>query len=148
LRFNQSGSFTVANNITGTGTIGVLASGTNNNITFTGAITANQLNFDRPGSTSMTGTLSGTSPNAINLLTASQDGHGNLVLAKPAGVDALSGTVWVGDGYASQVRVMLANNEQIKDSAIVRMGGSGGGHGGRAWFDLMGYNETIAGLSD
>ena len=43
----------------------------------------------------------------------------------------------------------MGNNEQIADATVVvSMGGSWGGYGGRAWFDLMGYNETIAGLTD
>ena len=142
LTFNRSNTYTVANDISGTGNI-VVNNG--NNVTLGGSVACNNINF--PGG-NRTMTISGTTPNVIGTMTFNQDGHGTVILAKSPGVDALSGTIYVGNGYASQVRVMLADNEQMADSTIVSMGGSWGGHGGRAWFDLMGYGETIAGLTD
>ena len=141
-RISDASTFTTSKVIGGTGTIAMVSG----NVTLTGAVSAGTLNFR--GGYGKTLTLSGSDANTITNFTSNQDGHGTLILAKDAGVNALSGTVYVGNGYASQVRVYLGNNEQIANTSSVSMGGSGGGHGGRAWFDLMGYTETIAGLTD
>lgn len=69
--------------------------------------------------------------------------EGTLRLNKTAGVNALTGSINVGDGTASAVLLMVAGN-QIADTSVVTLGGSGATAG---TFRMNARVETIAGLS-
>ena len=87
-------------------------------------------------------TLTGGSANTYSGTTAVNDG--TLVLAKTAGVNAIAGGLTIGDGTNSDT-VNLGASEQIADTAVVNMIGTASGQRGN--FQLLGFNETIGGLS-
>lgn len=68
---------------------------------------------------------------------------GTLRLNKTAGVNALTGSITVGDGSASAVLLLVAGN-QIADTSVVTLGGSGATAG---VLRMNARVETIAGLS-
>ena len=70
--------------------------------------------------------------------------HGTLVLAKTAGVNAIAGGLTIGDGTNSDT-VNLGASDQITDTVVVNMIGTAIGQRGN--FQLLGFNETIGGLS-
>ena len=70
--------------------------------------------------------------------------HGTLVLAKTAGVNAIAGGLTIGDGTNSDT-VNLGASDQIADTVVVNMIGTASGQRGN--FQLLGFNETIGGLS-
>ena len=143
LEFYRTGSLSVPQSISGTGNIYVKPGGT---FDFSGPISTNIFRIQDGGSRTIT--FSGSAANTINVIEDSQDGHCNLYFSKSAGVTAFSGPVLhVGSGYASQFLVRLLNSNQIADTTTVTMYGWDGGYGGRSWFQLNGFNETIAGLS-
>jgi autotransporter-associated beta strand protein len=67
-----------------------------------------------------------------------------LVLAKTAGVNAIAGGLTIGDGTNSDT-VNLGASDQIADTVVVNMIGTASGQRGN--FQLLGFNETIGGLS-
>ena len=87
-------------------------------------------------------TLTGGSANTYSGTTTVNDG--TLVLAKTAGVNAIAGGLTIGDGTNSDT-VNLGASEQIADTAVVNMIGTASGQRGN--FQLLGFNETIGGLS-
>ena len=143
LEISRSDSITLPQAIAGTGKIYAKPGGS---YIFSGPLNIGTFRFDVGGSRTVT--FSGSEANAINVIEDSQDGHGNLYFAKTSGVNAFSGPVLdVGAGYASQFQVRLDNHNQIADTTRVAMYGWDGGYGGRSWFRLNGFNETIAGLT-
>jgi autotransporter-associated beta strand protein len=70
--------------------------------------------------------------------------HGTLVLAKTAGVNAIAGGLTIGDGTNSDT-VNLGASDQIADTVVVNMVGTASAQRGN--FQLLGFNETIGGLS-
>jgi autotransporter-associated beta strand protein len=144
LIFQRSDSYTIPNDISGTGKIFVEVG---NTLTLSGALTCPVLRINGAGNRTVT--LAGSTANAINLLEDAQDGSCTLVFAKPPGVNAFAGPVLdVGSGYASQFAVRLSNSEQIPDTTVVKMFGWDNYYGGRSWFQLNGFHETIAGLNE
>ena len=87
-------------------------------------------------------TLTGGSANTYSGTTTVNDG--TLVLAKTAGVNAIAGGLTIGDGTNSD-KVSLGASDQIADTAVVNMIGTTMGQRGN--FELLGFNETIGGLS-
>ncbi len=87
-------------------------------------------------------TLTGGSANTYSGTTAVNDG--TLVLAKTAGVNAIAGGLTIGDGTNSDT-VNLGASDQIADTVVVNMIGTASGQRGN--FQLLGFNETIGGLS-
>jgi autotransporter-associated beta strand protein len=87
-------------------------------------------------------TLTGGSANTYSGTTTVNDG--TLVLAKTAGVNAIAGGLTIGDGTNSDT-VNLGASEQIADTAVVNMIGTASGQRGN--LQLLGFNETIGGLS-
>ena len=87
-------------------------------------------------------TLTGGSANTYSGTTTVNDG--TLVLAKTAGVNAIAGGLTIGDGTNSD-KVSLGASDQIADTAVVNMIGTTIGQRGN--FELLGFNETIGGLS-
>ena len=87
-------------------------------------------------------TLTGGSANTYSGTTTVNDG--TLVLAKTAGVNAIAGGLTIGDGTNSD-KVSLGASDQIADTAVVNMIGTTMGQRGN--FQLLGFNETIGGLS-
>lgn len=86
-------------------------------------------------------TLSGSAANTFtggSFITA-----GELDLAKNTGVTAIAGSITVGDGTASAV-LKLINSEQIADTSVVTLEGSGSNAG---ILRLNNLAETIGGLS-
>ncbi len=101
-------------------------------------------------------TLSGTAANTFTgLTTVYSRGFGNatdpqLVLSKSNGVNAIGGDLTIGNasrGGTGSAVVQLGANEQIIDTAIIRFDGSTA-TGADAYFKLMGFSETIGGISD
>ena len=143
LEFYRSDTLAVPQAISGIGKVYIKPGGT---FTFSGPVASSVLRFHEGGSRTVT--LSGSAANTITVIEDSQDGHGNLYFAKSAGVNAFSGPVLdVGSGYASQFLVRLDNHNQIADTTRVAMYGWNNEYGGRSWFRLNGFNETIAGLT-
>ena len=87
-------------------------------------------------------TLTGGSANTYSGTTTVNDG--TLVLAKTAGVNAIAGGFTIGDGTNSDT-VNLGASDQIADTVVVNMIGTASGQRGN--FQLLGFNETIGGLS-
>ena len=87
-------------------------------------------------------TLTGGSANTYSGTTTVNDG--TLVLAKTAGVNAIAGGLTIGDGTNSDT-VSLGASDQIADTVVVNMIGTAMGQRGN--FELLGFNETIGGLS-
>ena len=87
-------------------------------------------------------TLTGGSANTYSGTTTVNDG--TLVLAKTAGVNAIAGGLTIGDGTNSDT-VNLGASDQIADTVVVNMIGTASGQRGN--FELLGFNETIGGLS-
>jgi trimeric autotransporter adhesin len=87
-------------------------------------------------------TLTGGSANTYSGTTTVNDG--TLVLAKTAGVNAIAGGLTIGDGTNSDT-VNLGASDQITDTVVVNMIGTASGQRGN--FQLLGFNETIGGLS-
>ena len=87
-------------------------------------------------------TLTGGSANTYSGTTTVNDG--TLVLAKTAGVNAIAGGLTIGDGTNSD-KVSLGASDQIADTVVVNMIGTAMGQRGN--FELLGFNETIGGLS-
>ena len=87
-------------------------------------------------------TLTGGSANTYSGTTTVNDG--TLVLAKTAGVNAIAGGLTIGDGTNSDT-VSLGASDQIADTVVVNMIGTAMGQRGN--FQLLGFNETIGGLS-
>jgi autotransporter-associated beta strand protein len=104
--------------------------------TVNGAITGNR-NLTIDGSAGGTNTFGGTAANAFNSVTVNS---GILALNKTAGVDALSGTITVGDGGTSVEQIRLLNNNQIANGSSVTVGNTG-------VLDINGFSETINGLT-
>jgi fibronectin-binding autotransporter adhesin len=65
---------------------------------------------------------------------------GTLFLNKSAGVTAIPGDLSISSAY-----VYLGAANQIADKSVVTLSGTSST---TAWLDLMGYNETVAGISD
>lgn len=108
-------SVTIADAITtGTGTLSKSGLGT---LTFAGA--ANTYT----GTTTITG--------------------GTLILNKTAGVDAIAGNITIGDNSGALDTLRLGNSNQINDTAIITLNGSGATAG---VFQLNGKSETVAGI--
>jgi hypothetical protein len=86
-------------------------------------------------------TLTGKAPNTIKGTWFVKTGR--LVLAKPAGVQAVGGTIVVG-GQSDHAGIVWNNSDQIDDSASIRLLNSpkGGAH-----LDLNGFSETIDSLT-
>ena len=87
-------------------------------------------------------TFTGGSANTYSGTTTVNDG--TLVLAKTVGVNAIAGGLTIGDGTNGDT-VNLGASEQIADTAVVNMIGTTMGQRGN--FQLLGFNETIGGLS-
>lgn len=87
-------------------------------------------------------TLTGGSANTYSGTTTVNDG--TLLLAKTAGVNAIAGGLTIGDGTNSDT-VSLEASDQIADTVVVNMIGTASGQRGN--FQLLGFNETIGGLS-
>jgi len=87
-------------------------------------------------------TLTGGSANTYSGTTTVNDG--TLVLAKTAGVNAIAGGFTIGDGTNSDT-VNLGASDQIADTVVVNMIGTASAQRGN--FQLLGFNETIGGLS-
>lgn len=87
-------------------------------------------------------TLTGGSANTYSGTTTVNDG--TLLLAKTAGVNAIAGGLTIGDGTNNDT-VNLGASDQIADAAVVNMIGTASGQRGN--FQLLGFNETIGGLS-
>ena len=87
-------------------------------------------------------TFLGASANTYTGTTTVNDG--TLVLAKTAGVNAIAGGLTIGDGTNSDT-VNLGASDQIADTVVVNMIGTASGQRGN--FQLLGFNETIGGLS-
>ncbi|MBN8419890.1 MAG: autotransporter-associated beta strand repeat-containing protein [Verrucomicrobia bacterium] len=86
-------------------------------------------------------TLSGADANTFT--GASTINAGELDLAKTSGVNAIAGSITIGDGTTSAV-LKLINADQIADTSILTFNGSGATAG---IFRLNNKNETIGGLS-
>ena len=69
-------------------------------------------------------------------------GGGGILLAKPAGVDAIAGNVTI--GTANRAYLVLGANEQVKNTSVITLAGSGDSRAGA--LQLAGYNETVAGI--
>ena len=130
----EAGQLTLSGNISATA---------NNNLTITNnaAVVLSGVVGNGSGMLNKYGTgtltLSGASAN-----TFSGDANfyaGTTLLNKTAGVDALAGTVNVGNGSASTILQLGAAN-QINDSSVVNIAAN-------STFDLNGNNETISGLN-
>jgi trimeric autotransporter adhesin len=87
-------------------------------------------------------TFLGASANTYTGTTTVNDG--TLVLSKTAGVNAIAGGLTIGDGTNSDT-VNLGASDQIADTVVVNMIGTASGQRGN--FQLLGFNETIGGLS-
>ncbi|MCX6946300.1 MAG: autotransporter-associated beta strand repeat-containing protein [Verrucomicrobia bacterium] len=87
-------------------------------------------------------TFLGASANTYTGTTTVNDG--TLVLAKTAGVNAIAGGLTIGDGTNSDT-VNLGASDQIADTVVVNMIGTASGQRGN--FQLLGFKETIGGLS-
>jgi fibronectin-binding autotransporter adhesin len=95
--------------------------------------------------------LNGSSANTYTgtttvLGSGSLTNYAPLILAKPAGVNAISGNLSIGStGYAA---VYLAASNQIADHAVLDFQGIRGTQVHYAFWQLRGFAETIAGLND
>ncbi len=95
-------------------------------------------------------TLGGTTANAYSGLTVvANDGSstvfGPLILAKTAGVNAVGGNVQIGNNGFGLAALNLGASQQIPDAATITFDGSPSNW---AYFKMLGFNETIAGLND
>lgn len=88
-----------------------------------------------------TQTLTGTVANTYTGNTTVNGGL--LVLAKTAGINAVSGNLTIGDGTGNDI-VRLTNSNQIADTSIVTLNGTGANAG---ILRLNNQSETIGGLS-
>jgi autotransporter-associated beta strand protein len=70
--------------------------------------------------------------------------EGTLFLQKTGGAIAIAGGLTIGDGVGSDV-VSLGASDQIADTVVVNMIGTASAQRGN--FQLLGFNETIGGLS-
>lgn len=86
-------------------------------------------------------TLSGTTANTFTGM--SHVTAGQLALSKTAGVDAIAGSLAIGDGSTGAV-VRLINSDQIADSSVITFNGSGPNAG---VLQLNNRNETLGGLA-
>lgn len=85
--------------------------------------------------------LSGTEANAYSGTTYIL--NGSMSLSKTAGITAIPGPISLGDGTASAV-VRLLNNDQIADTSIMTLAGTGANAG---IFRMNNRNETLGGLA-
>ena len=95
-----------------------------------------------------TTTISGTSANTMNLQT-SGNATNVVILSKPDGVNAISGTILLDTNtpslYGGPCTLQLAANEQIADTSVLNI--AVGRYAGTSHFLLLGHSETIAGIS-
>jgi len=69
-----------------------------------------------------------------------------LVLAKTPGVNAIpAGTLTIGSGAFGAATLQLGASDQIDDSVVVSFNSAAANLG---YFQLLGFNETVAGVSD
>ncbi|WED66910.1 autotransporter-associated beta strand repeat-containing protein [Synoicihabitans lomoniglobus] len=120
-------SFTGTVNLS-TGTLNIANAGAN---TFGGNLTAGTMNLDGSGTT----TLSGSGSNSI---ATTNFNSGTLVLNKTPGINALSGTVVVGNDIDAAT-LQLAQSNQIADGTTINLSSTGS-------FDLDGNDERIGDL--
>jgi autotransporter-associated beta strand protein len=134
---NTSGTNTFSGAITLNRSANLYASN-GGTVVFSGALNGSTNGITKTG----TGTiiLSGTGANTLSGSNTIQSG--TLILNKTAGVNALSGSILVGDGSggAGADILRLANSNQIDDSARLHIASSGS-------FQLNNFSETIGGLS-
>jgi autotransporter-associated beta strand protein len=159
LSSGSGGGRTLLNAVTVGGNVTLGAAVNNGKLTFSGTIglggdtrtltTESDVVFSNivsNGGITKTGTgqltLTGGSANTYSGTTTVNDG--NLVLAKTAGVNAIVGGLTIGDGTNSDT-VNLGASDQIADTAVVNIIGTASGQRGN--FQLLGFNETIGGLS-
>lgn len=88
------------------------------------------------------GTLTLSGADANTFTGTSSINAGALDLSKTAGVNAIAGSITVGDGTTGAV-LKLINSDQIADTSIISFNGSGANAG---IFRLNNKNETIGGL--
>lgn len=86
-------------------------------------------------------TLSGATANTFTGM--SKVNAGQLDLSKTAGVDAIAGSLTIGDGSTGAV-VRLVNSDQIADTSLITFDGSGANAG---ILRLNNRHETVGGLS-
>jgi fibronectin-binding autotransporter adhesin len=100
-------------------------------------VTANSSAANTNGGTIV---FSGTAPNTYVGTTYVY--AGTLLLNKTSGVNAIPGNLTIDSNAGGYVPLGASN--QIADSAILSFTGASG----TGWFDLKGFNETVAGISD
>lgn len=125
-------------------TTGKLIVNTTTDQSFTGVMqngtgTSSVLVFTKVGAAQQT--LAGTAANTYTGVTTVVGG--TLRLNKTAGVNAIAGSLIIGDGTASAV-VLLAAANQIADTTIATLAGTGATAG---VLRLAGNSETLAGIS-
>lgn len=129
---SDAGTLTMSGGVSGNYDLNVGGAG---NITMSGAITtgANTLTKDGAG----TVTLSGGGANTFT--GDATVNAGTLILGKTAGVNAIAGDLYIGDGAGTDTVQLTASN-QIADASVVNLASSG------VW-DLNNFSETISGLN-
>lgn len=125
-------------------TTGKLIVNTTSDQSFTGVMqngsgTSSVLVFTKVGAAQQT--LAGTAANTYTGVTTVLGG--TLRLNKTAGINAIAGSLSIGDGTASAV-VLLAAANQIADTTIATLAGTGATAG---VLRLAGNSETLAGIS-
>lgn len=127
-------TLTLSNTVSGTGYD--LSAGGAGNVSFTGAITTGAgAEFTKDGAGTVT--LGGTAANTFTGLTTVSGG--TLVLGKTASINAIGGSLQIGDGTGTDT-VRLDANHQIADTATVTLANGG-------VFNVNGKTETIGGLN-
>ena len=129
--------------------LGTLAA---NDVTIAGSVTGGALNVLGAGLLNLTGSYAGPIKVASRGLTDST--NANLLLANVTGNSVNGLTIGNASrgGTGSSV-VHLGANEQIDDASVIRFDGGLGGfsssnNGNNGYFKLLGFTETVAGISD
>jgi autotransporter-associated beta strand protein len=131
--FNVNSSYTT----TFSGAIG----GTGD-LTKPATVTSNGYNVGTTKTNSGTIIFSGAAPNTYNGTTYVN--AGTLTLNKMTGVDAIPGNLNI-NPTTGGATVNLGAADEINNNSVITFVGSSGNN---AYFDLMGYNETVAGISN
>lgn len=133
-----------AGDITGSGGIatvnGVTVTNTGSVSNLSGVISGASAIFTKSGVGSLT--LSGTSANTYGGVTTINNGV--LILQKSDGVNAIAGSISIGDGVSSDILRLGASNQIANTSVLTFLSGASGNS---AKFELNGYLETVAGIT-